>query len=608
MFSDPRQVLGKYQLIAEIARGGMGVVYLAMAQGPGGFSKLVVVKELNPELVDDPAFRTMFLDEAKLAARLNHPNIVQTNEVGNDGDMYFMVMDYLDGRGLDRIRRRTRTAGFGLSLSMQLRIIIDILAGLDYAHNLTDFDGTALNIVHRDVSPQNVFVTFDGQIKLLDFGIAKAADTTHQTHAGVLKGKISYISPEQARGQKVDARGDVFSAGVILWEVLAGRSLRDGKNDNQMLRALTAADLPRASSVKPWVPPELDEICARAMAWNRDDRYRSAAAFRTDLEQYLTTTGTNVSAREVGVCVSEMFQQDRARTNALIEAHVARVRRGAARGALPVIDVASRSGPGGTPSTPERSLVPPDAPELEDVLTVQPSSVSSAAPSGPHLAEPRRRSRSLIVAGGAAVAVLAGIGFLALRSPAELPPAAAHLAVAPSSVAPLPSTLAPAASVAEAPAVARKANLVKVEIRVSPATAKLEIDEVEVASNPFTGSYLAESTPHHVRATAPGYVTKSVTIGFDANVRLDLSLEHLPAPAVISSRPMARSIPAGRSSPPPHLAEAPSVVVAPPASVPAPPAPASAPPKPAGTAPEAGPAGGSKPHRAIDPNNPYEKE
>src|SRR3954465_2487153 len=156
MLTDPGRMLGKYQLIAEIARGGMGVVYLAMVQGPGGFNKLVVVKELKPELVEEPAFLTMFLDEARLAARLNHPNIVQTNEVGNDGDRYFMVMDYLDGRGLDQIRRRAKAAGGGPSLAMMLRILIDMLGGLDYAHKLTDFDGTPMQIVHRDVSPQNV--------------------------------------------------------------------------------------------------------------------------------------------------------------------------------------------------------------------------------------------------------------------------------------------------------------------------------------------------------------------------------------------------------------------------------------------------------------------
>jgi eukaryotic-like serine/threonine-protein kinase len=167
-------MLGKYQLIAELARGGMAIVYLALVQGPGGFNKLVVVKELKPELIEEPAFLAMFLDEARLAAKLSHANIVQTNEVGNDGKRYFMAMDYLDGRGLDRVRRRARASGQDLSLPIHLRILCDMLAGLHYAHTLTDFDGTPLSIVHRDVSPQNVFVMFDGQVKLLDFGIAKS--------------------------------------------------------------------------------------------------------------------------------------------------------------------------------------------------------------------------------------------------------------------------------------------------------------------------------------------------------------------------------------------------------------------------------------------------
>src|SRR5215510_634418 len=169
--------LGKYRLLAEIGHGGMADVYLAVVRGPAGFNKLVVIKQIRPQLAQDPDFLAMFLDEARLAARLSHPNVVQTNEVGNDGDRYFMAMDYLDGRGLDQIRRRSKVAGFGLSVPMQLRVVSDMLAGLDYAHKLTDFDGSPLNIVHRDVSPQNVFVTFDGQVKLLDFGIAKASDS-----------------------------------------------------------------------------------------------------------------------------------------------------------------------------------------------------------------------------------------------------------------------------------------------------------------------------------------------------------------------------------------------------------------------------------------------
>ena len=253
--TDPGRMLGRYQLIAELARGGMAIVYLAVVQGPGGFNKLVVVKELKPELIDEPAFLTMFLDEARLAARLSHPNIVQTNEVGNDSSRYFMAMDYLDGRGLDRVRRRALSAGRELSLPIHLRVICDMLAGLHYAHTLTDFDGTPLSIVHRDVSPQNIFVTFDDQIKLLNFGIAKTTDSLYETRVGVLKGKVAYMAPEQARGQKVDARADVFSTGIMLWEALTGRRMYEGQNDQATLWALASGDLPRASSVKPWVPP-----------------------------------------------------------------------------------------------------------------------------------------------------------------------------------------------------------------------------------------------------------------------------------------------------------------------------------------------------------------
>src|SRR5262245_3893237 len=283
-------MLGRYQLIAELARGGMAIVYLAVVQGPGGFNKLVVVKELKPELIDEPAFLTMFLDEARLAARLSHPNIVQTNEVGNDGKRYFMAMDYLDGRGLDRVRWRALSTGRALSMPIHLRVLCDMLAGLQYAHTLTDFDGTPLSIVHRDVSPQNVFVTFDGQIKLLDFGIAKTTDSLYETRVGVLKGKVAYMAPEQARGQKVDARADVFSTGIMLWAALTGRRMYEGQSDQAMLWELASGNLPRASSVKPWVPPELDEICARAMSWDRDQRYPSAGELLHDLEGYLEAT------------------------------------------------------------------------------------------------------------------------------------------------------------------------------------------------------------------------------------------------------------------------------------------------------------------------------
>jgi serine/threonine protein kinase len=613
MLTDPGRMLGKYQLIAEIARGGMGVVYLAMVQGPGGFNKLVVVKELKPELVEEPAFLTMFLDEARLAARLSHPNIVQTNEVGNDGDRYFMAMDYLDGRGLDQIRRRSKVAGFGLSVPMHLRVVCDMLAGLDYAHRMTDFDGSPLNIVHRDVSPQNVFVTFDGQVKLLDFGIAKASDSMYETHAGVVKGKVSYMSPEQGRGWKVDARADVFSAGVMLWEALTGKRMREGKNEQEKLWALVSNEIPRASEIKPWVPPELDEICARAMAWNRDERYPNAGAMQQDLERYLVSTGMNVTAREVGSCVSELFREDRANTNSVIEAHIARLRGGTVvREKLPIIDVASRSVGSPTPSGERAMTRPPFDPEnvtSPDTPSARMADDASSASEARRPVQPRRDLRPVIITAVAGVVVGIIVIFLVARlthdaSPVTraepAPPAPQALPVAPTQ--PPAVVQAPPAQPAPPP----RPPMIDVEIRVSPGTATVSIDGNMVDGNPFSKHYPVDSETHHVRAGAPGYVAKSVSVAFNANVTLDISLERLPppppppvaAPARVTQRPRppepARKVEPARPTEP----------TAQPAPPP-PPAPQQPQPELVKPANEIN-ANPVKPRRPIDPSNPYE--
>ncbi|HEX3765127.1 MAG TPA: serine/threonine-protein kinase, partial [Kofleriaceae bacterium] len=499
-------MLGKYQLIAELARGGMAIVYLALVQGPGGFNKLVVVKELKPELAEEPSFLAMFLDEARLAARLSHPNIVQTHEVGSDGKRTFMAMDYLDGRGLDRVRRRSRASGQDLSLPIHLRALCDMLAGLHYAHTLTDFDGTPLSVVHRDVSPQNVFVTFDGQVKLLDFGIAKAADSLHETRVGVLKGKVSYMSPEQARGQKVDARADVFSAGVLLWEALTGRKLREGQNDQQMLWALASADLPRASAVKPWVPPELDAICARAMAWDRDHRYPSAGELQHEIEHYLAVTGTSVTGREVGLCVSELFRDDRATINAMIESHLARGR--GEPEAIPILDVSARAF---TPSfqgeqrerrTSGPYPVPPLSPSLDGSGTQ--SGSSRASHSGPRevsRALPATTRRRISILAGAAVATVIGSVIVCVGrtgndvAPAGSPVRAELPVAAPPAPPPAPPPPpSPPAAVPDARA------LITVKVRVSPDSALITVDGAEVAGNPFSGKYVADGAIHQVRA------------------------------------------------------------------------------------------------------------
>src|SRR5262245_49429219 len=205
--------VGKYRIVALLGQGGMASVYLSVVPGPAGVNKLLVVKILREELSQDAEFLAMFLNEARLATRLNHANVVQTYEVGFADARHFLAMDYLDGQPLHAVlRKASRT---GMPLDVHVRILADTLAGLHYAHTLADFDGTPLRVVHRDVSPQNVFVTYDGRVLVVDFGIAKATGAASNTQSGVFKGKLSYVAPEQAAGDAVDARADLFAVGVM---------------------------------------------------------------------------------------------------------------------------------------------------------------------------------------------------------------------------------------------------------------------------------------------------------------------------------------------------------------------------------------------------------
>ena len=268
-------VFGRYRLIADVGRGGMSDVYLAVTEGTEAaarFQKLLVIKMLKPELSEDSEFVAMFLNEARLAARLNHPNVVQTIEVGEAGGRYFLAMEYLEGQPLHRVLRNT-DARSRLGLDMRLHMLIQALAGLHYAHERRDYDGSPLDIVHRDVSPANLFVTYDGHVKLMDFGIAKARDSNSETRVGVFKGKAAYVAPEQARGETVDRRADVYSVGVVLWELLTGRRLWSGSTQIEMLRRVVAGDVTTPRSVDPRIPAELEEICMKALAFSREDRY-----------------------------------------------------------------------------------------------------------------------------------------------------------------------------------------------------------------------------------------------------------------------------------------------------------------------------------------------
>jgi serine/threonine-protein kinase len=335
--------LGRYRLLARLAQGGMGDVYLALARGPSGFSKLAVVKELRPGLVQASEHLEMFLDEARLAARLNHANIVQTNEVGSDGNRHFLGMEHLEGQPLQRILHRLGKSQ-ELTLAMRLRILCLALDGLHYAHEFVDLDGSPLHIVHRDVSPHNIFVTYDGQVKVVDFGIAKSR-RSGETRPGVVKGKAAYMAPEQALGIAVDRRADIYSAGVVLWELLARRRMWEGVADLTILMKVVHEEAPALKEAAPETSDELVRICHRALARKAGDRYETALAFRNDLESCIGKLPAGATMAAVGRLVADSFSDERANLRAIIEGAS---RRATATGSASfrVVDLAPRSSEG----------------------------------------------------------------------------------------------------------------------------------------------------------------------------------------------------------------------------------------------------------------------
>src|SRR5262245_52075383 len=311
------EAVGKYRIVLPLGQGGTADVYLAVAEGPSGFQKLVVVKVLRKSLASDNDFRLMFLSEARLAARLHHQNVVQTNEVIEVDGAPVLVVEYLDGQPLSQVIVRGKQGGF--SLAMQLRVLADALAGLHAAHELADFDGTPLGVVHRDVSPHNVFVTVEGHAKVLDFGIAKLERSLVETEVGTVKGKLRYMAPEQIAGDKLDRRADVYAAGVILWEALTGERMWKSSAEPEIRNRVLAGDLPMPESVRSDVPAPLARICRRALSRAPGDRYATARQLADALEAALPEPGRAAAPRQLGAAIARLFEDVRAETKRAIE-------------------------------------------------------------------------------------------------------------------------------------------------------------------------------------------------------------------------------------------------------------------------------------------------
>ncbi|KFE63151.1 serine/threonine-protein kinase [Hyalangium minutum] len=300
------QTFGKYQLLKKLATGGMAEVWLARSTGIEGFTKNVVVKRILPHLAEDREFVEMFRNEALIAANFNHPNIAQVYEFGEANGTYFIAMEYIHGEDLGRVMRKAWTAGQWIARPLAIRIVASACEGLYYAHTRVDGSGKPLKVVHRDISPQNILISFDGSVKLVDFGIAKAADTVGLTKSGAIKGKFAYMAPEQAGGKALDHRADIFAIGLVLYELLTG--VRPLKRDSELatLQAALECAITTPSEVAD-VPSELDSVVMNALSKAADDRYRDARQFQIALEETLVAQRWVASSVQISELMETLF-------------------------------------------------------------------------------------------------------------------------------------------------------------------------------------------------------------------------------------------------------------------------------------------------------------
>jgi serine/threonine protein kinase len=315
----PPERFGRYVVIKWLARGGMADLYLARQDGVGGFEKLVVVKRVLDELAGDAEITAMLGDEARLGAQLQHPNIVQVHELGEQDGRAFYVMEFLEGENLRALWRRVIPVMRRFPVPIAIAIVRAVAAALHYAHEARDLSGRRLDVIHRDVSPHNVIITYHGAIKLVDFGIAKAQNRRSQkTRTGALKGKLSYMSPEQARARPLDRRSDVFSLGIVLWELLCGVRLFERGGDFDTMRAIIEEPILPVSVHLPEVPPELEAIVQRALTRELDLRYPTARALDEALEQVVLDHGLQVSDLQISEFMDLHFAE---RIDSWREAH-----------------------------------------------------------------------------------------------------------------------------------------------------------------------------------------------------------------------------------------------------------------------------------------------
>ncbi len=480
----------QYRILIELGRGGTSDVYLAVVDGSAGFNKLVVLKALKPEIARDRAARRLFLSEARLSARLNHPNVVQVNEVIEQEGIPIIVMEYLEGSSLAEILDRGRDR---LPLALHLRVLSDALRGLHYSHELCDYDGTPLEVVHRNMSPHNVFVTFAGQVKVLDFGLARIAGTA-DTKSGLLRGRVHYIAPDQlAEDGVLDRRADVYTVGVMLWEAATGQRLWTDLSEPVIARRVLAGGISLPSTVSPRVPAELERVCMRALARRPEDRHATAAELANDIDAIAASLGEPGDVRALAEAMTREFGEIRRARDREIEAKLAAD--GRATGAF-----AQR--PAGAGSRDARDSIG----EFCD-----PTRSVSNLPK-----RRRRRTRGLWLAAAALAAITAAAVWLARGA------GAGPAAIASRDLAPPPPPPASA----------------QLRITAFPAAARVLIDGRETGENPCAREVRAGAEVS-LRVEAPGHLPIERSLHVTRDQELVLSLRSVPptVTAAVTAKP-----------------------------------------------------------------------
>jgi eukaryotic-like serine/threonine-protein kinase len=499
--------MGRYRLIRRLAAGGMAEVFLSKVAGPRGFEKVVVVKRILPHLAEDPQFVDMFLTEAKLAALLEHPNLVHIFDFGVEEGAYFLAMEYVDGPNLRTLSKRTLQEAGPLPLELCARIVSLACEGLAYAHELVDTrTGKPLGLLHRDISTDNILVSRAGAVKVVDFGIAKAASVGQRTQSGVLKGKVAYMAPEYLLGEPVDARSDLYALGVVLYELVAGRKPFEAESDGRLMRAILHEPLVDIRELRPEVPEALAGIVNKALAREPQERYPSCRALQAELESFLFQTGQQVGTQQVAQRVRALF---------------------------PVLPVDELSG---------ETLSVPTAPAPASATQQLPSQPSQA-PAGAR--EPARedsqsqarspadswrsrRNRTLTVGGGLVLALsLAGYGvWQASRTQGSPPPAQAQAAM-------------PSEPVLEAEPQAQGGGA---QGPVAPSSPEGQVEPVEESGS---GGEVPEAAPQG--GATPAVTRQTVTaahavLKLACDLRADVHINGRP----VGRTPLARSVPPGQ--------------------------------------------------------------